>query len=344
MIFKDRDPAEAHLEYLEKALNSAGDGALRKRLERDLAIARAGVSGEREAAYHIDFHLKDSRNWAVIHDLRIEWNGRVAQMDHVILNRLLEVYVIESKSFRTKVRVANGGWERLNFNHWEGIPSPVEQNERHIVVLKEFLRDRKLAPTRLGISPRIFNVVAVQPSCSIIGDIPAGASVHRLDVLVKRLLEADVSPLDLVRAISQETLHSFARVLAECHKPAPAKACPAVEVKGSAEANAQAGRDRCHNCQGTLCEAEASYCRSRARRFAGLLLCRKCQGYCPEAVATEAIAAAGRKIEVPSARCALCADPVDRKVAAFCRFNSKRFGGRVLCRECQGKAVGSAAV
>src|SRR4051794_25489368 len=112
---------------------------MRNRLERDLAIARAGVQGEKEAAYHIDFNLKDSKNWAVIHDLSIEWNGRVAQIDHLLLNRLLEIHVVETKSFRTKIRFANGGWERLNFGHWEGIPSPAEQNERHILVLKELL-------------------------------------------------------------------------------------------------------------------------------------------------------------------------------------------------------------
>ena len=46
------------------------------------------MKGEQEAAYHIDFHLKDSQNWAVIHDLRVEWNGRGAQMDHLHIDRL----------------------------------------------------------------------------------------------------------------------------------------------------------------------------------------------------------------------------------------------------------------
>jgi hypothetical protein len=44
------------------------------------------LKGEKEAAYHIDFHLKDSRHWAVIRDMRVEWNKRVAQIDHLSID------------------------------------------------------------------------------------------------------------------------------------------------------------------------------------------------------------------------------------------------------------------
>ncbi len=59
----------------------------------------------------------------MIHDLRVQCNGRVAQADHLLIDRFLEIYVVESKSFRTKIRHAYGGWERLNFNRWKGIPA-----------------------------------------------------------------------------------------------------------------------------------------------------------------------------------------------------------------------------
>src|ERR1035437_5100930 len=150
MIFKQKDSLDDHLLALEMAGGNASPGRERKRLEKDLALVRAGLRGEKEAAYHIDFHLKDTAKWAVIHDLRIEWNGRVAQIDHLLIDCLMEIYVVESKSFRTKIRHENGGWQRLNFNHWEGIPCPVEQNERHISVLQELVRETKMAPTRFG--------------------------------------------------------------------------------------------------------------------------------------------------------------------------------------------------
>lgn len=172
MIFKEKDSQEEQIRVLEHTVEQAASGKERQRYESELAQMRAGVKGEQEAAYHINFHLKDSLNWAVIHDLRIEWNDRVAQIDHLLIDRFLELYVVESKSFRTKIRHANGGWERLNLNHWEGIPCPVEQNERHIMVLEQLIKESELAPTRLGLTirPRFFNVVVVQPSSGSCGD------------------------------------------------------------------------------------------------------------------------------------------------------------------------------
>ena len=172
MVYKDRDSLDARLQLLEQSLAKATTTAERNRWEKDIAILMAGAKGEDEAAYHIDFHLKSSPNWAVIHDLRLEWRGRVAQIDHLLIDRFLQINVVESKSFRTKVRYANGGWERINFNHWEGIPSPVDQNDRHIIVLEQLLSERQLAPKKLGfvVAPKFVNIVLVQPTGSIMGD------------------------------------------------------------------------------------------------------------------------------------------------------------------------------
>ena len=34
-----------------------------------------------------------------MHDLRVEHAGQVAQIDHLLVNRLLQIYVLESNSF-----------------------------------------------------------------------------------------------------------------------------------------------------------------------------------------------------------------------------------------------------
>jgi hypothetical protein len=102
MIFKEKDSIADQLQELETALQQPLADRDRQRLEKELALRRAGLKGEEEAAYHINFHLKNNPNWAVIHDLRLEWNRRVAQIDHLLISRLLEIYVVESKSFRTK--------------------------------------------------------------------------------------------------------------------------------------------------------------------------------------------------------------------------------------------------
>jgi hypothetical protein len=39
----------------------------------------------------------------------------------------------------------------------------------------------------------------------------------------------------------------------------------------------------------------------------------------------------------PGPRCADCGSPVEDKVAAFCRFNRRRFGAKTVCRGCQSR-------
>jgi hypothetical protein len=345
MIFKQKDSIEDQIQELEQALAKPLPASQRQRLEKDLNVIRAGLKGEQEAAYHIDFHLKDVAHWAVIHDLRLEWNGRVAQIDHLLIDRLLEIYVIESKSFRNKIRYANGGWERINFNHWEGIPSPVEQNERHIAVISEMIRDQKLAPTRLGMTlqPTFFNMVVVMPSCSITGRYPEDVRICRMDSLVTKIRSEDPSALDVFKLIAPQTLHNFATSLLLLHKPAPRPKNPILEptevpTMGAVEPSAA---PTCQGCGGPLTAAEANYCQLHQAQFEDQLLCRKCQRKIPNAHHNLAPVKPAQNAPPDGeggevvARCAECGAGLDRKVVAFCRFNSKRLGGRVLCRSCQ---------
>ena len=110
MVFKQRDDIQPAIDAL-KALLAVRSLSKRQRdlIEDELDNIRSGERGEKEAAYHIDFQLKDAKNYAVIHDLRLEHNGRVAQIDHLIIGRFFDVFVIESKNFTTAIRMAANG-------------------------------------------------------------------------------------------------------------------------------------------------------------------------------------------------------------------------------------------
>jgi hypothetical protein len=129
--FDDHSDELAQLELLAKS----GSGDTAKRAAKDLAIRKAGVKGETESAYLLDFHFADSPNWALIHDLRLEHNGRVAQIDHLLINRWMECYVLETKHFNAGIKITEDG-EFLRWNdykhYFEGMPSPLLQNERHM--------------------------------------------------------------------------------------------------------------------------------------------------------------------------------------------------------------------
>ena len=169
MLIKKADDQSGHLQELERLATGAGPAA--KRAADELRIRKAGLKGEAESAYLIDFDYGSSANWAVIHDLRLEHGGRVAQIDHVLINRFMEVYVLETKQFHSGVKITEDGefmrWNAYRHNY-EGMASPLEQNERHIAVLREAMKEIEL-PVRLGVRiPLEFHsLVMVAPSARI---------------------------------------------------------------------------------------------------------------------------------------------------------------------------------
>ena len=358
MLIKQKDSLQPTLDVLERflALKNLSEKQ-RERLEEELSNIRVGARGEKEAAYHIDFTLKDTRNWAVIHDLRLEHNGRTAQVDHLVIGRMFDVFVIESKNVKTGLRVnQDNEFEVKTRWGWKGMASPVEQNKRHIKVLGDLLGDEKLTPTRLGfqIRPTFHNWVLVTPECNLSKKRAEDATILKMDMFDRKLEEhitgktlGDV--FTLAKVCSSETLMDFARKLTGFHRPPSfdhaAKFCitadqrytPPIEKNTVATAPSSYGRTpasfeeaKCQNCEISVEPKVITFCRSNQSRFDGRILCRSCQ--------TTALNGIKQDI-VLVANCHQCGVGVEAKVVAFCRFNSRRFGRQILCRECQAVAA-----
>ncbi|MEP6956234.1 MAG: nuclease-related domain-containing protein, partial [Chthoniobacterales bacterium] len=142
MVIKTKEPANAPIATLESLRIRPGVTSQQKAsIEEELSNVRTGDRGEREAAYFIDFELGASRNYAIIHDLRIEHAGRVAQIDHLIIGRMADIILIESKNVSTALRSNDAGEFEVKTRYgWKGMNSPVEQNRRHAAVLGDLLK------------------------------------------------------------------------------------------------------------------------------------------------------------------------------------------------------------
>lgn len=201
-----------------------------KAIEKEIRLLKAGIKGEEEAAYLIDFHFKGSKNNAVIHDLRLEINDRVAQIDHLLINRSLMVFVLETKHFNCGIKI-NENAEFLRWNDFkktfEGMPSPVAQNERHIMVLSDAFNLLDM-PVRLGIrlKPAFVPYVLVSASSRI--DRPKHldtSQIIKADVLEHTIMQKfdKLGVMDTLgaaaRMVSTETLEAIARQLVALHKP-----------------------------------------------------------------------------------------------------------------------------
>ncbi|RYG96464.1 MAG: NERD domain-containing protein [Alphaproteobacteria bacterium] len=234
MLIKKADDQSGTISALENEMNRGGPNA--KRARDEFHIRSAGLKGEKESAYLIDFDYANSPNWAVIHDLRLTHNGRTAQVDHLLINRWMDVYVLETKHFNAGLKITDDGeflrWNKHR-NTYEGMASPLAQNDRHIQVLKDVLEAVEL-PTRLGlrISPSFQSFVLVAPTARI--DRPKrfdASRVIKADQLKKSIwrdLDSENPIFGMLRTaakiVSSETVEFVARQLASRHTPLSAQA------------------------------------------------------------------------------------------------------------------------
>ena len=233
MKIKDANGAVDDITSLEALLAHPGiTTRTRAEIEREILTRRAGEKGEREAAYEIDFYHGPSRNWAVIHDLRIEHEGLVAQIDHVLIGRFLDVWVCETKHFSQGVSInEHGEFTRFFDGKPVAIPSPLEQNRKHLLLLNRILESDKISlPTRLGIKlrPRLHSVILVSKNARITrpkADLEGLESIVKSDQL-RTLIERSIDEESLLsslmtvgKMLSSEALEDFARQVARLHRP-----------------------------------------------------------------------------------------------------------------------------
>jgi hypothetical protein len=292
----DRQPQIASLDALRA--RPGVDASTRERIDREIRQIRAGAAGERDAAYEIEFLLGDSRNRMTIHDLRLEVGARVAQIDHLIINRLLDIWVLESKHFGEGVAVnEHGEWVAFYGRRPYGIASPVEQNRRHMAVLEDaFAKGLVPLPKRFGITirPKLLSLVLVSNGARI--SRPKGRAAERVEGL-ETVIKVDQLRATIDRAydersltalrkvVSSETVENVARRLAALHIPAsvdwaarfglpPATGPAAPRVQPTSSGS---NRPVCATCGHGVSDAVIAYCASHPERFGGLVYCMTCQ-------------------------------------------------------------------
>ncbi|MGB8356423.1 MAG: nuclease-related domain-containing protein [Chthoniobacteraceae bacterium] len=328
MVVKQKGSIEPAIEELLRLLTVVSTKKQRDLIEDEIHALRSGASGEKQAAYHIDFELGNVPGYAIIHDLRIEHNGRVAQIDHLIIGRFLDIFVIESKNFSTSIRICDGDEFQVRARYgWKGIQSPVEQNKRHISVLSDLIRETAVIPRKLGFqfAPKFHNWILVAPECNIAGR-KDDHTIMKMDMFgarMQKFRESNVPWSDIAKMISCETLVEVAEKLVSHHTQgsidytAKFGIGPQETGPGRTSLLQEEPPVQCATCGVALESKVITYCRLNKKRLGGQFLCQKCQGY------------------APLESCSACGTSVESNVVAFCRFNSKKFQKRILCRSCQ---------
>lgn len=270
-------------------------------IERELRIARRGRRGERDAEHEIEFHFGRRPDVATIHGLRIEHDGRAAQIDHLIVTRYLDVWVCESKAFTGRVEINDyGEWQVVYGHKSYGVKSPVVQAWNHLNVLADVLRARVAPPKVDGqaLTPRFKVAVLFSDRARITRPAPGAEhldaelsvvmKVERLYATLERVLRSEQSSHRA--AISCEDLVEFAGKIAALHQPQSIDwlqkfGVSTIEQHGTLEPSVPT-RDaividittsRCAACAVRLRPGEINYCRDKSAAFGGRLYCYRCQ-------------------------------------------------------------------
>ena len=306
MIIKEKYKPEASIETLEEILKlSHLSSATRKQVQQELRKVKSGVKGEKEATYYIDYHFRSTKNWMVLHDLRLEHQNRVAQIDHLLINRWLDFYVLETKHFSQGLCITEDGEFLVLYRKNEkAIPSPIEQNRRHMILLEQVLKDRQIFPKRLGITlqPRLKPYILVSPNSQVVRPKKAAfntSEVIKADTLFSQIdreidEEDTLSALGtLTKLVGRETLQEIGYKLAEYHQP------HAIDYYTRFNINREAPSTNDQHPSPTVKE-NVGIPENKSKYF-----------------------------------CFACRKPISRKVALYCFGDKQRFGGRAYCYNCQ---------
>jgi len=228
MLIKSIDDKNLTFRQLEALLPLATPGQ-KKRITKDLYALRKGYQNELQTAYLIDFAYGKKQNTLILHDLRLVFDGQVAQIDHLLINAGA-IYLLESKYFSQKVTIdAHGNWTAHYDSGSHGIDSPLEQNRRHKILVSRILQQYDLIPKRLGIKVNlpIYDYVLLSTNCRIEGDIPPNViKADRVETTIDRDLDTQLDRFFglntfklLVNIITHNEMHAIADALLCFHQP-----------------------------------------------------------------------------------------------------------------------------
>ena len=267
-----------------------------KRINGEIRNMKAGMRAEADVAYEMQVHWGESQHLAIVHDLRIEHAGLVAQIDHLIINRLLQIWVCESKSFSEGLGInEHGEFAAFYGGKPYGVPSPLEQNLKHILILQR-LFDAGLIklPTRLGfkIFPDLKSLVIVSKNARISRpkkEVDGVECIVKSDQVITSIRQHESNPLLLAKVIGSDTLLDFAKGVARKHRPLqmnwqakfgfvtpPSVATPTMPVNPEAGARGHQ-KLMCFRCGASVGYDVAKFCRFNKPRFGGNIYCRACQ-------------------------------------------------------------------
>jgi hypothetical protein len=331
MLLKSADDKSKRVRLLEDLQKASTLNASQKKwLREELSRLRKGIQGERDSAYYIDSYFKGGKNHVILHDLRLVVDGDVAQIDHLIINRAVGIYLIETKNYAGNLIINDHGELTAEYDDDRfGIPSPIEQSRRHERILGKVL-ERLEITGRVQTSPEMIHVVMLHPKAIIHRPSPKAfdtSAVIKADQFPewhKKFVD-DMGTGTTVKSLfnlrSRETIVEWGEKLMRQHRSADLLSLPDWMQPNQLPAASKARTE--------AREPVAAY--EAARPAPASPSTDQTPAATRGASSSQADAAAPDKRLI----CVECGQKISYAEGKFCWNQSERFGGRQYCREHQ---------
>lgn len=185
---------------------------------RDIKLLRYGIYGEKK----VYFQLKNSFvPMLCLHDIRLEPKEFAAQLDFVVITNKF-MYILENKNLYGDIEVTrDGNFIRIikddngHILRKEGMDSPIIQNQRHINILKNFLKENNI---RITVPIKSF-IVFTNPKSLIHKDKAPNNIKHSLikHDQISSLIEYDLKNNKNTSLINNKEMHDIATLLKNNH-------------------------------------------------------------------------------------------------------------------------------
>ncbi|CUU48413.1 HRDC domain-containing protein [Clostridium beijerinckii] len=132
-----------NLKVLEVLLSKLNNDEKKELVNKEIRAMKRGLQGEKT----VDFELKNCiLPLLYLHDIRIEYDGLTSQIDYLLITKKY-ICVIETKQLLGDVNINSDGefirvYKNKNgFENKEGMLSPIEQNKKHVNLIRKVLKE-----------------------------------------------------------------------------------------------------------------------------------------------------------------------------------------------------------
>jgi len=225
MVYKNIDSKEEDIKILRELLEESSSEQQKYLIKKELKKLENGYKSEKDNAYYLNFNY-DKDYYILLHDIRIEHNDKVAQIDHILIT-IKEIVILESKSFKGILTINNDGSLTVDYKKYKKtFPNPIEQNRRHMTLIKEFLEDKLDLPFRFKMTGGlpISSKVLIDPNTTITNK-ELSKEFTRSDSFFKQRQEEieKMNATEVIKALAKilnkDLRKKIAQLLIENHKP-----------------------------------------------------------------------------------------------------------------------------